>query len=519
MPPGAAGETGESLRLAEILLGLSRVADLGMGLEPGEAARTSILAARLAEELAAPDPGAVYYASLLQHLGCTAYAHEAAARLGGDEIAVKAASLRTDFTSPRSIVTAYLPNLAPKAGAFTRLRAAGTAVARARSITDGYMRANCEVAAMIARRIGLGEAVALALGAMFEQPDGRGGPAGLSGDDVPLAVRITHVAAVASLFDGLGGAEAATAVVAERAGAALDADVAAAFCARAPELIGELEAADPLSAARAAEPPPVRTVRGAGIDEVCAAFGAAVDLKSPWFHGHAAGTAALAEAAARRLGLPDADAVAVRRAGLLHDIGRAAIPNGIWEKPSALTEEDWERVRLHAYYGERVLDRCGRLAPLAPIVGMHHERLDGSGYHRQARGPAIPMPARILAAADALHAMTQARPHRQARSADEGAALLVADRDAGRLDGDAVRAVVAAAGSPPPRPTYPAGLTGRQAEVLRLVAAGLSNPEIAARLVVSRRTAERHVQDVYAKIGVSTRAGAALFAMEHGLVL
>ncbi len=518
MPPGAAGGAGDSLRLAEILLGLSRVADLGMGLEPGEAARTAVLAARLAEELAAPDPATVYYASLLQHLGCTAYAHEAAGRLGGDEIAVKSASLRTDFSSPRSIVTTYLPNLAPGAGAFVRLRAAGTAMARARSIADGYMRANCEVAAMIARRIGLGEPVAQALGAMFEQPDGRGGPAGLRGDDVPLAVRITHVAAVASLFDGLGGPAAASAVVAERAGAALDADVAAAFCARAPELIGELEAADPLSAARAAEPPPVRTVGGAGIDEVCGEFGAAVDLKSPWFHGHAAGTAGLAEAAARRLGLRDADAVAVRRAALLHDIGRAAIPNGIWEKPGALTAENWERVRLHAYHGERVLDRCGGLARLAPIVGMHHERLDGSGYHRQARGPAIPMPARILAAADALHAMTQARPHRPARSADEAATLLVAERDAGRLDGDAVGAVVAAAGGRAPRPSHPAGLTGRQAEVLRLVAAGLSNPEIAERLVVSRRTAERHVQDVYGKIGVSTRAGAALFAMEHGLV-
>jgi HD-GYP domain-containing protein (c-di-GMP phosphodiesterase class II) len=510
----------DRLRLAELLVGLSLVADLGMGLEPGEAARACILATRLADALDAPAPADVYYTTLLQHLGCTAYAHEAAALLGGDEIAVKSAALRTDFRDPRDVVRTYLLGLAPDAGLGTRLRAAGVAVARSRSITAGYARANCEVAAMTARRVGLGEGVAAGLGAIFEQVDGKGAPAGLPGDAIPLAARIAQVASVASLFDGLGGPDTAIATVRRRAGAALDPTVADAFCRAGPELLAELATVDVAEAAVACEPAPAAGVRGDAIDAVCAAFGDAVDLKAPFLHGHAAAVAELAEAAGRRLGLDEPEVVDLRRAGALHDVGRVAVPTGIWERPGPLTSAQWERVRLHAYQGERIVGRCGALAALAPAVGMHHERLDGSGYHHGARGGAIPLAARVLAAADAFHAMTRPRPHRAALAPEQAARELAADRDAGRLDGDAVGAVLAAAGQARqvPRAERPHGLTDRQVEVLRLVAAGLSNPAIADRLVISRRTAERHVQDVYARIGVSSRAAAALFAMEHDLL-
>jgi DNA-binding NarL/FixJ family response regulator len=179
-----------------------------------------------------------------------------------------------------------------------------------------------------------------------------------------------------------------------------------------------------------------------------------------------------------------------------------------------------EQVRVHPHYSERVLARCGPLAPLAGLAASHHERLDGSGYHRQLRAGGLGTAARVLCAADAFQAMTQTRAHRPARSADEAASVLAAEARAGRLDAEAVRAVVEAAGRPSPAlsPPRPAGLTERQMEVLRLVAQGLSNPDIARRLVISRRTAEHHVQDVYAHIGVSSRAGAALFAMEHDLL-
>jgi len=167
-----------------------------------------------------------------------------------------------------------------------------------------------------------------------------------------------------------------------------------------------------------------------------------------------------------------------------------------------------------------VLARCGPLAALAPVAGMHHERLDGSGYHRGAAAASIPLAARVLAAADVFQAVTQPRAHRAPRPLEQAAEVVAAEARAGRLDVDASRAVAYSAGTDMARVQRPdtGGLTERQVEVLRLVAAGLSNPQIARRLVISRRTAEHHVQDVYARIGVSSRAAAALFAMEHDLL-
>ena len=510
----------ERLRLAELLVGLSLVADVGMGLEPGESARACLIATRLADELGAPEPSDVYYTTLLQHAGCTGYAHEAAALLGGDELAVKAAAVRTDFGKPAEVLRGYLPALAPDAPALTRLRAAAVAAGRARQITDGYTRANCEVAARTARRVGLGEGVERALSEIFEFWDGKGSPAGLRGEQIALPARVAQVAGQAALFDRIGGPELALAAVAQRAGRTLDPAVAEAFRRCSADLLGELAAADVVQAAVDAEPEPVVRVSEHGLDAVCRAFGDAVDLKSPLHHGHSAGVAELAEAAARGAGLSDEDTAGLRRAALLHDIGRAAVPNGVWERPGALTAGDWERVRLHAYHSERILSRCGPLAPLAQLAGMHHERLDGSGYHRQAPASSIPFAARVLAAADCFQAMTQRRAHRPARSPEAAAGELAGMGRAGALDPDAVSAVLAAAdqAGSAPRPARPADLTERQVEVLRLLARGLSNPQIAHALVISRRTAERHVQDIYGKIGVSSRAGAALFAMENDLL-
>ncbi len=510
----------DRLRLAELLVGLSLVADVGMGLEPSESARACLIAVRLADELAADDPSDVYYTTLLQHAGCTAYAHEAAALLGGDEIAVKAAAVRTDFSRPREVLGSYLPSLAPAAGPFTRLRVAAVAAGRSRQITRGYTTANCEVAAQTARRVGLGPGVERGLGEIFEWWNGKGAPLGLRGEAIGLPARVAQVAGHAALFDRIGGAELALDAVRQRAGASLDPTIAAAFVRCGPALLAELSSADVVQATVAAEPEPVVEISEHGLDAVCRAFGDAVDLKSPFHHGHSAGVAELAEGAATELGLSAADTSALRRAALLHDIGRAAVPNGIWERPGPLTSSDWERVRLHAYHSERILSRCGPLAALGPLAGMHHERLDGSGYHRQAAAAAIPLSARVLAAADAFQAMTQERAYRGAHPPEAAGRELAAQGRAGVLDADAVSAVLAAAGhgAAAPRVPRPADLTERQVQVLRLVARGLSNPQIARELVISRRTAERHVQDIYGKIGVSSRAGAALFAMEHDLL-
>jgi HD-GYP domain-containing protein (c-di-GMP phosphodiesterase class II) len=267
----------------------------------------------------------------------------------------------------------------------------------------------------------------------------------------------------------------------------------------------------------ACEPLPLLFLEGEAIDRALAAMGDFADLASPYLVGHSAGVAELATAAGGRSRLAARDVVRLRRAALVHDVGRVAVPVRIWQKRAPLTPDDWERVRLHAYHSERVLARSPFLAALAGVASCHHERLDGSGYHRGAGAPALGASERVLAAADAYHAMTEPRPHREALSPQQAAETLNREAGAGRLDADAVSAVLDAAGHRPVRIERPAGLTDREAEVVGLLARGLQTKQVARALGISVKSADRHIQNAYAKIGVSTRASAALFAMEYGL--
>lgn len=302
-----------------------------------------------------------------------------------------------------------------------------------------------------------------------------------------------------------------------RAGGAFDPAIAALLAEEAAAILaldGERPAWEEVLAA---EPGPGLTLDGPAVEEALAAMGDFVDLAYTCLVGHAAGVAELAAAAARRLGLPAADVVAVRRAARVHDVLRVAVSALIWQKAGPLTPDEWERVRLHAYHSERVLCRSPFLAALAPIASSHHERMDGSGYHRGATAVALPPAARLLAAADADHAMTEPRPHREALPPQRAADLFSREAREGRLDADSVAAVLKAAGHAAPRLPRPAGLTEREAEVVALLARGLQTKQIARALGISAKTADRHVQNADAKIGVSTRAAAALFAMRHGL--
>jgi len=208
------------------------------------------------------------------------------------------------------------------------------------------------------------------------------------------------------------------------------------------------------------------------------------------------------------------------RAALVHDVGRAGVPSGIWDRPGPLSAEQWERVRLHPYLSERVLCRCALLAPFADLAARHHERADGSGYHRGASGDQVALGARLLAAADAYHAMCEDRPHRPALTPADAASQLLDQVDAGRFTRVEVAAVLDAAGQArrPARVVRPAGLTAREVDVLRLIARGHANKEVAAALGISPKTVGHHIEHIYAKAGVTTRAGATLFAMEHGLL-
>lgn len=283
-------------------------------------------------------------------------------------------------------------------------------------------------------------------------------------------------------------------------------------------MLAPLREPDAVACAVAAEPPPYVTVPAEDISGLCAVLGRFVDLKSKWLVGHSEHVARLAESAGRLGGLAAEEVTRLRCAALLHDLGRAGISADVWDRPGSLSTADMERVRMHTYWTQRVLERVPALAPLAPIAAAHHERLDGSGYHRGDCGTRTSPAARILAAADVFAALTEPRAHRDAFTVDEAAGHLTREADSGALDRAACDLVLRAAGQRPSRPGRPAGLTAREVEVLRLAARGLTNHQIGAELSISSRTVGHHLGHIYDKTGRRTRAGVAVFAMEQQLL-
>jgi HD-GYP domain-containing protein (c-di-GMP phosphodiesterase class II) len=361
--------------------------------------------------------------------------------------------------------------------------------------------------------------VLASLSSAYEQWNGRGWPGELKGEEVPLAARLAQLAEFSEVAHRVGGVEAAKELARGRAGKQFDPSLAALVCSEAELIFADLDGVGTWDAVIDAEPGLGLVLSGDQFDEALLAIANFIDLKSPYTLGHAGAVAELAAEAGTRLGLSEPDVRILRRAGLVHDFGRLGVSNAIWDKPGPLGSGEWERVRLHPYLTERMLQQSEALAPLARIAVAHRERLDGSGYPRGLSGPAIPRPARILGAADVYQAMREPRPYRPPRSPEEAASELRADVKAGRLDAEAVEAVLGAAGHRAPRrPGGLAGLTPREVEVLRLLARGLSNKEMATRLVISPKTVANHVEHIYAKIDASTRATASLFAMQHGLL-
>lgn len=510
------------LRLADLLAGLSMVADMGYGLPIGTSIRSCLIGVGLARRLGTPEPDAAasFYTSLLLHLGCVSFSHEMTEAFG-DDVRANRAGARTNFADPKDVITTLIPHTVRGTPPLERVKAAAFIVANGRELGRRYDTTVCEVGRETARRIGLPETVQRALYEVKEWWNGRGVPSGARGDDIHIGARIARVAGDAALFSDIGGTDLAVEALGRRAGKIFDPAVVGAFTSDAPAILGEAGAGDPRAHVLASEPEPVIELSASDLPEVAAAFGDLVDLKTPFTHGHSGAVAHLARIAGERLGLDRTALDQLYVAALMHDLGRAGVSNAIWEKPAPLTSSEWEQVRLHAYHSERILAASDALAPMARIAGMHHERLDGSGYHRGCHAREMSVSARILAAADVYQAMLEPRPHRAALSPSDAAGQLrTAVRD-GKLDGNAAEAVIEAAGQPRSRAgrdLRPGGLTDREVDVLRLLARGSTNKQIAQRLVISRRTAEHHVQHIYTKLGVSSRAAVALFALEHDLI-
>lgn len=507
-----------SIRLGELIASLSLATDLGNGCPLETALRRAHLAVGIGRRMGLPEAqlSDAFYVALLGHVGCTAIDYEMGSGYG-DTAAMRRVFESVFFSPPSAQMPYILGNLG--AGEPMLERARLVAVTMTKGMREGphYAAVDCEVMVRFARRLGASPGVASALSRLWQRWD--------AGHSQGSAAGVQTVAALGAFATAVEiersrlGRDAAAELARRERGRWFDPAAVDAFLAARDELLEPIEATSVWEDALDAEPQPRVTLQPWQLDDVTAAFADFVDLKSPYLLGHSSGVGRLASAAGSVMGLPKDQATALLHAGRLHDLGRVSVPNSIWDKPGRLSAGAWERVRLHPYYTERVVAGSSLLAPFVRIAGLHHERGDGSGYHRGLRDAMLPLPARIVAAADAYHAMTEQRAHRPALSAPDAAREIAASVERGLLDRDAANAVCEAAGhrmeAPPSRP---AGLTEREVEVLRYLARGRSKKEIASHLGIAPGTVHTHVVHLYEKIGISSRAVAALFAMEHGLI-
>lgn len=514
----AAAEARELPTRAELLAALSVAIDLGLGQPAEHMLRAALIATRLADRLGLTKQqrDCVYYTTLIMWIGCHADSHEYA-RWFGDDIAVRHDSYLVDWAG-LPYWRFLIGNVGRGQPLLNRLSIMTALFVDARGKLSRMIHSHCTSAALLADRMGLGPDVQAALGFAFERYDGGGLPSGARAGDIPVQMRVAQLAELAEVHHRTYGSAGAMAMVRSRRGGQFDPVVADVFLADAEAILAGPLTGDAWAAALRAAPDRQR-VDEQTLDALLIALGDFVDLKCPFTLGHSRAVAQLAGSAALAAGL-DAEAAALtRRAGHVHDLGRIGVSNHIWSSPNALSAADFERIRLHPYFTVRILKQVPALRQVAEVAGNHHECLDGSGYPRGLTGTALGLPDRILAAAVSYQSACEPRPYRDELTPQSAARRLQGRVKAGELDAVAAEAVLHAAGHRDQRPkARPDGLTPREVEVLCLVARGASNKDIAAQLVISEKTARNHVERTYAKIGVSNRIGASMYALRHGLV-
>jgi HD-GYP domain-containing protein (c-di-GMP phosphodiesterase class II) len=520
LPVADAGTRDSGVKLPELVAAFSLASDLGLGQPLEHVLRSWLIATRLGDRIGVePDErGALYYVSTLAWVGCVADTPEVAAWFG-DDIDFRRGYYTYDLAG-LPMLGFMLTHVGAGNPALYRLRlGAKLVVTGGKGIQQGLM-SHCLTTARMAERFGLDEGrVCQPLQQVFARWDGKGMPQGMGGEDIAFPMRLFHLADMVEVHHRTGGTDAAVQVAQAKRGKQFDPAVVDAFCRVAGDVLGDASEEHDWPALIAAEPSLQRTLTEDELDTALEAVADFTDLRSAPRSGHSRGVADLAERAAGELGLPAADATAVRRAALLHDIGMHGVPASILDKATPLSGTEAERLRMHPYYTQRMLARPDALARLGAIASLACERSDGSGYHRGLSGPAIPVTARVLAAACAFRAMTEPRSYRPALSPKQATDDLRAEVRAGRYDPAAVDAVLAAAGQRRgKRRSGPAGLTPREIEVLTLIARGATTRLVAERLFITPKTAETHIERIYAKTGASTRSTATLFAMQHGLL-
>jgi len=512
-----------SLRLAELLAAVSLATDLSHDVPAESALRDALLAVELARLAgwSGADVSDVYYLALLYHMGCTG-AVAAQSRLGGgDDISVRHWMSEADYADRPELMRIVVTRLARQWGASGVAQGVAAFATAGRDMPEA-LASIAEAAAHLSKRLGASPRVTEALGHAYGRWDGKVFRSLPSAEGLSATSRLVHLVHVAQIYHQAGGVEVADAVVRQRSGTEFDPDLARLWLQNSHDLLPKLSLDSVWDQALNAEPEPHRRVGPSHVDEISRALADFVDLASPFTRGHSTHVAQLAEAAALNAGLGADDAATVRRAAQVHDLGMVSVPNRVWIKGGPLNQSEWERVRLHPYHTQRILSLARPLRASATIAGLHHERLDGSGYHVGLRANALPFTARLVAAAEIYQSMREDRAWRPALTPEVVTRQLHDEVAARRLDSRAVEALLLAAGQPRtkarPSSAWPAGLTDREVDVLRAITRGLANKQIARELHVSQATVHTHVINLYGKIGVNTRAGATLFAFEHELL-
>ena len=512
------------LRLAEFVATLALAQDNAFGQPLESQLRSCLLASRICDAADFDDSvrETAYWVALLRYIGCTGHAHEVAT-LFGDEIAIRAQTLVHDAANPAEVMSDVFAYATAGRSEEERDEIIRMLQQTAHEWAVHNFTSGCEVGDMLVERLDFSPSVRESLAFTFERWNGKGFPTHAEGEAIPLPMRIVHLShdmeAIARIFSPERAVEAAR----ERRDRTYDPSLADLFVEHGPAWFAQLAAIDPWDAVLELEPEPRRVLSGDELDSALVVAADFIDLKSPYMGGHSRRCAQLATDAAHVLGLPGDAVTTLRRAALVHDFGTTAVSNAILDKPAALTRTEFDRVELHPMLTEQMLRRSA-LAELNPSAAAHHEKCDGSGYHKRLRVDTTDAAACILAATEVYIGLTTERADRPPFTDADAAVELHRLETVGALEARATRAVLLAAGHGEPaartrrRADSPGGLSRRELDVLGLAAKGLTTRQIAERLVISPKTADHHIQHIYAKIDVSTRAAAALWAIQHDVV-
>jgi len=434
------------LRMSDLISALSYALDLTEGQPMGHAVKCCLLSMRLADilNLSMQQKSDLYYATLLKDAGCSSNAARMYEILGGDERKAKQEVKSTDWTKVSFEGLEYLlRNVMPGRSRLERVFAIASVATNRDAQTRELINLRCDRGAQIAKKIGFSESITTAIYSLDEHWNGKGFPAGRKSQDIPLFSRIMNLCQTLEMFVTLNGVSDGFQVLRDRSGTWFDPELVRAVTEleKDAELWKLIEQDRVREAVMEMEPINVSLYADeAKLDNVCEAFANVIDIKSPYTHSHSRGVTSIAVAICQRLALPEEQVTLVRRAALLHDIGKLSVPNNILDKPGKLTAAEWETVRLHPYYTQRILERIRGFQDLAFLASSHHERLDGSGYFRNLRATQISPGARAIAVADVYDALSSKRPYRGALTKAEVFKIIAADVPH-TLDGDCFAAL------------------------------------------------------------------------------